>query len=173
MELVLIRHADAGDRDPRRYPDDRLRPLTAQGKRTQRALARALRRAGIRFDRFMVSPLVRARQTAEITAEEYGWRRPLDVEAALGEDFTIAALLRVLQSCPAGARVWCVGHEPHLSQFAAACLLGGGGLAIELPKSGVIGLEFAGGPALGAATLKYLLQPEHVLKLTVARSAKR
>ena len=32
MQLLLIRHARAGDQDPDRWPDDRLRPLTNLGR---------------------------------------------------------------------------------------------------------------------------------------------
>ena len=34
MLLLLIRHANAGDRDPQRWPADRDRPLTDKGRKT-------------------------------------------------------------------------------------------------------------------------------------------
>ena len=33
MLLLLVRHADAGDRDPAQWPDDTLRPLTDKGRK--------------------------------------------------------------------------------------------------------------------------------------------
>ena len=42
MLLLLIRHAHAGDRDAERWPDDRDRPLTDKGRKTQRKVSRWL-----------------------------------------------------------------------------------------------------------------------------------
>jgi phosphohistidine phosphatase len=191
MELVLLRHADAGDQDPARYPDDGLRPLTDKGRRTQHAVARALQRMGVGFDRLLTSPLVRARETAAITCEVVGCKGTIEVLSALGDDYSAGALLRALGACRPDSRVGCVGHEPHLSRFAAACLdpnlaaspvggasraspghgasqassVYGASLVIELPKSGIIALAFEGSPALGAARLRYVLRPEHLLAL--------
>ena len=63
-----MRHAHAGEADSRRWPGDRLRPLSDKGRRKHAVVADALRRMGVRFDRLLSSPLVRARQTADITA---------------------------------------------------------------------------------------------------------
>lgn len=60
MELVLIRHGQpAWDRDGRSVDDP---GLTELGHR--QAAAVAARLAGLRVDRLLVSPLVRARETA-------------------------------------------------------------------------------------------------------------
>ncbi len=72
MRLYLMRHAEAGEADARRWPDDRQRPLSERGHREHALVAVALARMGVRFDRLLTSPLVRARQTAEITAAAYG-----------------------------------------------------------------------------------------------------
>jgi phosphohistidine phosphatase len=165
MELILLRHADAGDRDPARYPDDGLRPLTDEGRRIQHAVAHALRRMGVKFDHLVTSPLARARETAAITAEVVGCKDAIEVLAALGDDYSAPALLRALGAYRPGSRIGCVGHEPYLSQFAAACLEADRAVLIELPKSGIIGLAFEGRPAFGAARLRCLLRPEHVLAL--------
>jgi phosphohistidine phosphatase len=122
MELVLLRHADAGDQDPARYPDDRLRPLTDEGRRTQRTVAHALRRMGVEFNHLLTSPLARARETAAITSETVGCKSEILVIPALGDDYSADALLRVLGSYGPDTRIGCVGHEPHLSGFAADCL---------------------------------------------------
>jgi phosphohistidine phosphatase len=164
MELVLLRHADAGDRDPARYPDDGLRPLTDEGRRIQHAVGRALRRLGVEFDHLVTSPLARARETAAITADVLGCKDATEVLAALGDDYSASVLLRALAAYRPGSRIGCVGHEPYLSQFAAACL-DADRAVIELPKSGIIGLAFEGRPEFGGARLRYLLRPEHLLAL--------
>ena len=75
MQLILMRHALAEERSDR-WPDDGKRPLTKEGERKHRSISEALRRMGVAFDEILSSPLVRARQTADITARAYAWSRP-------------------------------------------------------------------------------------------------
>ena len=72
MNLLIIRHADAGDREafaPRGKPDSQ-RPLSRDGIRKMRAIARGLKRTAPPVDLLVSSTLVRARQTADIVAHE-------------------------------------------------------------------------------------------------------
>src|SRR5262245_56535456 len=69
-ELYLIRHGIAEERSDA-WPDDAKRPLTDQGMSRMRKAARGLERLGVSFDVVLTSPLVRARQTAEIVASAF------------------------------------------------------------------------------------------------------
>src|SRR5207247_2453281 len=120
VKLVLIRHGDAGDPDPGRYPDDRLRPLTPKGEHEHRVVGQILAGMGLGFTHLLTSPLRRAHQTAEITARTLGWTEAIESVDALGENFSVSALLEKLGDFPDRAVVACVGHEPHLSRFPAA-----------------------------------------------------
>lgn len=71
MQLLIIRHAVAVDRDDFTGDDDDLRPLTADGRRKMRRIATGLHRITARPDLLVTSPLVRARQTADIVGEAY------------------------------------------------------------------------------------------------------
>ena len=137
MRLLVIRHADAGEADPRRYPDDRDRPLTDRGRLEHRAVATALVRMDLRPTRLYTSPLLRARETAAITSEVLGGPAPELLDALVA----------------------CVGHEPSLSGLAALLLHPQGAVRIAMPKSGVIGLESAGPPRPGGARLLFALPP--------------
>ena len=88
-----MRHGEAGEADSRRWPDDRQRPLTDAGRREHARVAEALRRMGVRFDRLLSSPLVRARETAEITARAYGAPDP-ELTELLGDNAEPAAHAR-------------------------------------------------------------------------------
>ena len=165
MQLILIRHADAGDPDPRRYPDDRSRPLTANGERQHRLLAAGLARMGLGPTHFLTSPFRRARDTAEVTARALGFSGPIEPLAALGDDFSVPGLLEKLASYPRDAVVACVGHEPHLSRLAAILLHPDGAIEIALPRSGVLGLECPSLLAPGAARLLFLLPAREILRL--------
>src|SRR2546429_6764465 len=63
MELLVVRHAIAFERSPRRWPDDAERPLSPQGAARARKAALGLKRITPRPARVLVSPLRRARQT--------------------------------------------------------------------------------------------------------------
>jgi phosphohistidine phosphatase len=161
MTLLLMRHAHAGDPDPARYPDDRLRPLTARGVEEHQRMLAALGRLGLRPSVVLTSPLERARQTATMTAQALGGL--VEAVDALGEAFAAEALLARLAACPAEATVICVGHEPHLSRFAALMLHPEGTVRIRLARSGVIALECAGEPRPGGARLLFAVSPEELL----------
>ena len=161
MTLILIRHADASHDDPR--------SLTAAGREQHTRVAWALGRMGLAVDRLLSSPLLRARQTAEITARALDFRGAVEETPALGDDFTVEGLLERLAAIPAEATVACIGHEPHLGQFTAALVTADGRLSIEVKKSGVIGIQTKGHPAPGNGTLLFALRPEELLRLVDAR----
>jgi phosphohistidine phosphatase SixA len=67
--VLLIRHAEAGDRD-RWAGDDRLRPLTRRGRRQARALVEQL--GAYPVARILSSPYVRCVQSVEPLGEARG-----------------------------------------------------------------------------------------------------
>ena len=164
MDVILILHAEAGERDSAQFPDDDRRPITPEGRRKQTTFARVMKKMGIGFDHLVTSPLDRAVQTAEVVAEVFGYREPPLQSEALGSGCTPAAVIKLLGKFAPKDTVALVGHEPTLSAVAAA-LIGSGDAKIELKKSGVIGIGFNGAPEAGKGVLKYLLKPGHLKKL--------
>ena len=131
-ELVLLRHGIA---EPRQagldHPD---RPLTEVGRqRTQRVMA-ALVRRGLRLDRLLTSPYLRALQTAQL-ALEAGLAPGLAVDERLQPGGAHETLLT-----PFNGRLGLVGHEPDLGDLACA-LLGCAPGSLVLKKAGVIQLH--------------------------------
>src|SRR5918995_3719570 len=68
MNLYLLRHGIAAAKDDPAFESDSDRPLTKKGIKKFRKAARGIDRLGIPFDTILSSPLVRARQTADIVA---------------------------------------------------------------------------------------------------------
>lgn len=163
MLLILMRHAEAEKASLRRYPDDDLRPLSSTGKKTQRAMAKALKRMKIKPGRILTSPHLRARQTAEITAKVLGLAKMVSEDTALGGRYSLKAALALLMRCKPGDTVLCVGHEPDLSELAKALL--GADFAMKFDKSAVMGIEFNRRAARGAGTLLYFYRPQDLLHL--------
>lgn len=159
-----MRHAEAGEADLRRWPDDRDRPLTDEGRAEHRLVAQALRRMGVSFDRLLSSPLVRARQTAAITVEVYGGGAP-ELTEALGDRATPEALFGCLRDLERGQTVLCVGHEPFLPELAALLIAPAGRAHIEVRKSGVLVIDCEGHPAPGGGTLVLHLRPRELIRL--------
>ena len=75
MELLIIRHAIAFERDRDRWADDAARPLTPAGIGRSHKAAAGLKELSKAPDRLLTSPLIRARQTAKILTEVAGWPR--------------------------------------------------------------------------------------------------
>ena len=159
MDLLIVRHAIAFERDAKRWPDDRIRPLTSEGGTRARQAAKGLKRLVDNPQRVLTSPLTRAKETAEILAQFAGWPTALDCPALCPEEPPEAAL-EALRAQPEKL-IAVVGHEPGLSRLIAACMPGAvQPQAFELKKFGVALLSFDGAPRPGRAALKWLLAPK-------------
>ncbi len=158
-----MRHGEAGEADSRRWLDDRQRPLTDAGRREHARVAEALRRMGVRFDRLLSSPLVRARETAEITARVYGAPAP-ELTELLGDNAEPASVLAGLATVEASALL-CVGHEPTLSRLAALLTSRDGSARVEMAKSGVAVIECVGPVAPGRGVLRMHVRPPELIAL--------
>ncbi len=165
MEVILIRHAKAETRDPNSWPDDDQRPLTAEGRAEQRAATRTMKKMGIKFDFLVTSPLLRARETADIVGKGYRWAEAPQIAEELGHDYGVGAVVKLLTKFPPDSSVALVGHEPDLSHLTGALVSKSGDLNIAVKKSGVVGIEFDGQADAGKGTLLYHLKPSHLRKL--------
>src|SRR5215470_15050638 len=75
MQLYIVRHGIAIDREAPKCPPDPERFLTDEGKEKTRQVAKGIAKIGIVADLFWSSPYVRAMQTAEIFAAELDYSR--------------------------------------------------------------------------------------------------
>lgn len=162
MNILLVRHAIALDRATPGVADH-LRPLTEEGIARFRKTARSL--AGlVTADLVLTSPILRAKQTAEILARQWA-SVPTHESEPLGNgsrpDFE-DALLRVKDA----KVVAVVGHEPWLSEWAAAWLGGKSGESFAFKKGGAALIEFDDEVAEGAGRLLFFLPPKVVKDLS-------
>jgi phosphohistidine phosphatase len=158
MQLLLVRHAIAFERNRRRWPDDSKRPLTPAGARRFRRAAEGLAKIARTPQRVLSSPYVRAVQTAAILTEAAGWPAPRQCDE-LAPGGSIDGVLGVLREYKV-QRIALVGHEPDLSALVAALVTRGAGLNFKMKKGAVACLEFAGRPARGRASLFAYLPPK-------------
>jgi 8-oxo-dGTP diphosphatase len=103
MAVLLVRHAEAGDRDTWDGPDE-LRPLTAEGHDQAQGLVAAL--AAFDVTRVLSSPYVRCSQTVAPLAAARGLAVEPCEDLAEGEGRAGLALARSLLGAP-GHTVLC------------------------------------------------------------------
>ncbi len=115
----------------------------------------------------MTSPLVRARQTAQILTDVAGWpQAEATPELSPGEPaLAMLALLGKSRSKLTAV----VGHQPDLGHLLGACLLGGGGaLPIEMKKNAVACVSFAGRARAGHAALELARDTEDAARVALS-----
>jgi phosphohistidine phosphatase len=140
MQLYLIRHGIAVDREDPNCPPDTERPLTPKGMKRSHASALGLRVLEVKPNAVLTSPWLRALQTAEIFCEAMGYpvKKIIRTDALKGTSAP-SDLLRELQSMKAKV-VLCFGHEPHL-HLVIAHVLHTSAKITELKKAGLALLE--------------------------------
>jgi phosphohistidine phosphatase len=157
MLLVLFRHGPAGIADPTRWADDAKRPLSPRGIEKTRRAARGLK--GLLGDepRLLSSPLVRAKETADLLATAYAPALPVDILEALATGRPLGELMSRLVELGEGTFVL-VGHEPGLGRLAGL-LVCGESATLPLKKAGACAIELEGKAAPGRGSLKWLATP--------------
>ena len=168
MDLYLVRHAPAFQKDPDRWRHDGKRPLTPEGEKEFRLAARGLAIMVPRADVILSSPARRAWQTAEILSELDSWPapEPLPVVAASRRRASPEKATLALEDYAEARYVAVVGHRPRLQELAAYLLTGErDGLEIKIRKGGVMCIRFDGVPAPGTGKLRWLLTPKALLSL--------
>jgi phosphohistidine phosphatase len=158
MELLIVRHAIAFERDRQRWRDDAARPLSPVGIRQSRKAAAGMKEFSRAPDRLLTSPLVRARQTAQILTDVAGWPQAEEVHELSPGQSALAVL--TLLGKDRSKRVAVVGHQPDLAALLTACLLGeDGALAVDMKKNAVACVSFEDSARAGRAVLKWLATP--------------
>lgn len=154
MQLVLMRHGIAVDRSDPDCPRDFDRPLTERGRERVRLAARGLAFLQVRPDAILTSPLLRARQTAEIAAEELGFdpRRVATTQALL-PGANPGGIFRETETIGC-QRALCAGHLPNMDLILAHAIGRGVPPFTSLKKAGAACLELHRG--YGANLLWYL-----------------
>ena len=156
-ELYFVRHGVAEERGDA-WPDDAKRPLTDEGMSRVRKAARGLARLGVSVEVVLTSPLVRARQTAELVAAGLDPRPSLVNVDSLAPDGTYAAVVADLEKHARKTRIALVGHEPMMGELAARLI--GSRHPIEFKKGGVCRIDLEDLPPAGPGDLRWMLTPK-------------
>lgn len=161
--VYLIRHGIAADRQL--YDRDSDRPLTETGDRKTRQLARRWQEMGLKCDRLLTSPLLRARQTAEILREAR-ISDTIETSPVLAPGGDIDAWIDwwTQWQQAGGGHLALVAHQPDLGRWAEILVWGRSGDKLTVKKAGIIGLTLpASGSPKGSSQLFALIPPKFLL----------
>jgi phosphohistidine phosphatase len=115
MELILWRHAEAADGTP-----DDARPLTEKGRRQAERMAHFLSGRLPPNTRILVSPALRAQQTAAALSTHF------ITAPNLGTHATPQTAIATAGWPMAGGAALLVGHQPWMGELACQLMLGSG-----------------------------------------------
>ncbi|MFE1744900.1 phosphohistidine phosphatase SixA [Coleofasciculus sp. H7-2] len=163
MELYLIRHGIAAEASE--DANDEERSLTREGHKKTAKVAKRLDEIGLRFDLILTSPLVRARQTAEILVAA-GLCPHLEESSCLAPAGDIKTWLSWLEAWQLGGgmKLALVGHQPNLGNWAEILVWDATQEALILKKAGMIGLTLPSARSpVGHSQMFLLTSPKWLL----------
>jgi phosphohistidine phosphatase len=148
MDLVLWRHADAQDGFP-----DSARELTNKGQRQAAEMAKWLKLHLPEDSEILVSPAVRAQQTAQALSQKFKTVKEIEPGASY------EAVLAAAGWPDRKGAVVVVGHQPTLGQ-TAAWLLSGEAAEWSMKKGAVWWLTHRARGAHGETALRVVIAPD-------------
>ena len=161
-ELCLVRHAIAAERGED-WPNDDKRPLTARGVSRFRECVEGLSTLGVAIDEIFTSPLVRARQTADLLASGLPGTPAVKILDALSPGHAPGSVLAQLARQAHRRRIALVGHEPDLGELAAHLI--GAGRALPFKKGGVCRIDVESLTSRRPGALEWFVTPRLLRKI--------
>lgn len=166
-----MRHGIASDLGVGGVIHDADRPLTPEGRARLQVMTEGMRRLGLKFNWIFTSPLLRARQTAEVVADILELQHKVKVLESLAPGRGLVgaesgkAELFIEMGAYTFARALLVGHQPDLSELTSFMLTGNRNLNVEFKKGGLCAVEMTSIPPRGPGLLRWLLQPRQLREI--------
>lgn len=160
MILYFLRHGQAGHN----YPTDFERELTDEGKHASKNVGKFCAAMNIHFTHALVSPLVRAQQTAHAVLKKVA-EVPLTECEYLTPDSDPRNLIEMLRSFPGDSRILLVTHEPFVSACISSLISGSETVHVVMKTTSFACVETHGVVVRGSGKLRWLLTPDMIEKL--------
>lgn len=155
--MYLVRHGIAFERG-QDWPDDARRPLTHKGAARMREVVDGLLALGVELDLVITSPLVRAKQTADLLIAGWPVAPALVVSPSLAPGAPPTSVTDVLSQHTQSSGVALVGHEPELGEFGAWLI--GARHPLQFKKGGVARIDVPMLPLGGSGELIWMATPK-------------
>jgi phosphohistidine phosphatase len=158
MNIYLIRHGDAIELNQEIAGDD-FRYLTPDGRDRTIVVTKKIKRLKTKFDLILTSPLVRAVQTAEITAATLGYKGEIITAIELMGGHSFHKFQQLIKKYSGYKNIACFGHAPDVNTFALKLLNKDmRELKINFKKSSVCKIEY--NTEIETGTLGWFLNAE-------------
>jgi phosphohistidine phosphatase len=166
VELYIMRHGDAIDRAHPSVTSDEVRDLTDSGRDETDLMARLLVRLNVRPDLILTSPLVRARQTAEIVAAVTGSTAGVSVCDELVPGGSLAGVLNDILSHGRPARTLLTGHMPGVGAMVGYYVWGSSDIVVPFRTAEICRVDLPDTtPAPGYGDLRWAIPPRIARRL--------
>jgi phosphohistidine phosphatase len=159
--LFFLRHGEAG----MNFPSDFERELTDGGIGASHSIGEFCKKAGVTFTHVITSPLIRAKQTAQVIVKKFPG---IEIEESkfLTPDSDSKNLFNFLQSFTSGSKVLLVTHEPFASSCISTLISGTETVNITMKPTSIACVETHGSPVRGNGKLLWLI-PSDVIQQIV------
>jgi len=156
MQIYLLRHGIAEDAGPGR--PDAERALTEEGREKLRRVLKRAQAGKVSVALLLASPLRRAVETAEVTAEALGYAGKVARTAALLPDASPRETWNEIRARRDEPSILLASHEPLMSSLAAF-LLGCPALQVDMKKAGLMRIDCESFGPEPRGVLKWMITP--------------
>lgn len=156
MRIYILRHGIAEEAGPRTSDFDR--ELTDEGRKKLAGVLRLAKRAGVRPELVLSSPLVRAVQTAEMAREVLRVEAAMQQTRALVPEASPQSVWEELRGLRNLDAVLLAGHEPLLSSLTA-WLLGAPAMQVHMGKAAMVCIDLEELRGAPHGLLRWMVNP--------------
>jgi phosphohistidine phosphatase len=153
MEIYIYRHALADFEANREDP-----PLTDEGRKQVSEITKHAGSFGFKPTQIVSSPLVRAKETAEITKRTTGLHSKIIIDQCLYGGKKPAEVYSYLKQFKKSDKIVLVTHQPLIDHLIAD-LIKGEKANIQMLNGAIAAIEVKSTPAKGKGTLLWLASP--------------
>lgn len=166
MELYLLRHGKAQEHT-QNITSDSKRQLTQAGTKELECIAKAMKLLNIRVDEIISSPLIRAKQTADITMQYVkSKKKSVIIWNELKPEIDTVKIIKKLIKLKPSSSILLVGHEPHLTNLITSIISDNSqAVDISLKKGGLVHMRCNVVKSNLSGSLRSLLTPKQFKKL--------
>ncbi len=160
MILYFLRHGEAG----MNFASDFERELTDGGLGASRSIGAFFKKADISFTNVISSPLIRAKQTAQVVVKNFPGTQ-IEESEFLTPDSDPKNLFNFLQSFTSGSKILLVTHEPFASTCISTLINGTETANLVMKTTSLACVETHGTPTRGNGKLQWLIPSDIIRQL--------
>ncbi len=165
MHVYILRHGKAEVLSERIRSDSKRR-LTESGIKELEQISKSFKVMGLEFTSIISSPLVRARQTADIVSKLLKIKKAIVIWNELRPEIDAELTLQKLYKTKPDSSILLIGHEPHLGSLISKMIsIKTGSTDISLKKGGLAHVRLSFQNGIPNGSLRSLMTPRQLKKI--------